>query len=175
MNPDTEAAAAETSSPVNCILSGVKTSASSGRVVDGLLRMVDEVMAENVRLKISMKRKRELPMRKQLELKDKHMETMEEQFKFQITSLNEKHISMVSSYSGIVKEQQEKIAELEEKLKGLTDAMIETKLQLKFASARGSPVSNAKVILVPKKTSASAEKKAGVEEMELVEEGYYAE
>jgi hypothetical protein len=169
---------AETSCPVNSILSGVTTTATSGRVVDGLLRMIDETMAENIRLKTSMKRKRELPLRKQLELKDQQIETMEQEFKFQITSLNEKHISMVSSYSGIVKEQQEKITELEEKLKGLTDAMIETKFQLKFATdaAKDNPVSKSKVILVPKKTSSacSVEKKEP-EEMELVEEGYYAE
>lgn len=152
----------ETSCPVHSILNGITTTATSGIVVDGLLRMIDETMSENIRLKTSLKRKRELPIRKQLELKDKQIETMEQEFKFQITSLNEKHISMVSSYSGIVKEQQEKITELEEKLKGL--------------AAKGNPASKSKVILVPKKTScpASVEKKEP-EEMELVEEGYYDE
>jgi len=96
------------------------------------------MMEENVKLKASVKRRAENPLRKQLEFKDKHLANIEEQFKFQITKLNEQHISMVSGYAGVVKDQAEKIAELEEKLKGLTDAMIETKFQLRDATAASS-------------------------------------
>jgi len=108
---------------------------------------MDTLMEENNVLKTRLKRRAEQPLRKQIANKEAEMANIEEQFKFQLTTLNEKHISMVSNYAGVVKEQQEKITELEEKLKGLTDAMIETKFQLKNATSKGSPASNAKVIL----------------------------
>lgn len=132
MNPDTITA-------VNAVYNGLTAAASSADAVVGYIKIMDCMMEENVKLKASMKRRAENPLRKQLELKDKHMANIEEQFKFQITHLNEQHISMVSSYAGVVKEQAEKIAELEEKLKSLGEAMIETKFQLRDATARGSP------------------------------------
>lgn len=131
----------------NAVYDGLKTAVETDNALAGLLRVMDTLMEENNCLKTRLKRRSELPLRKQIEAKDKEMANIEEQFKFQLTTLNEKHISMVSSYAGVVKEQQEKITELEEKLKGLTDAMIETKFQLKSATAKGSPATNAKVIL----------------------------
>jgi hypothetical protein len=131
----------------NAVYDGLKTAVETDNALAGLLKVMDALMEENNLLKTRLKRRAEQPLRKQIEGHQKQMENMEEQFKFQLTTLNEKHISMVSNYAGVVKEQQEKITELEEKLKGLTDAMIETKLQLKYASAKGSPASNAKVIL----------------------------
>jgi uncharacterized membrane protein YheB (UPF0754 family) len=131
----------------NAVYDGLKTAVETDNALAGLLKVMDALMEENNVLKTRLKRRGEQPLRKQIEGHQKQMENMEEQFKFQLTSLNEKHISMVSSYAGVVKEQQEKITELEEKLRGLTDAMIETKFQLKNATSKGSPASNAKVIL----------------------------
>jgi hypothetical protein len=117
----------------NAVYDGLKTAVETDNALAGLLKVMDTLMEENNCLKTRLKRRSELPLRKQIEAKDKEMANIEEQFKFQLTTLNEKHISMVSSYAGVVKEQQEKITLLEEQLKG--------------RPAKGSPASNAKVIL----------------------------
>jgi uncharacterized membrane protein YheB (UPF0754 family) len=143
----------------NAVYDGLKTAVETDNALAGLLKVMDALMEENNVLKTRLKRRAEQPLRKQIEGHQKQMENMEEQFKFQLTSLNEKHISMVSSYAGVVKEQQEKITELEEKLRGLTDAMIETKFQLKNATSKGNPASNAKVIL--KRVAPSSPKQSG--------------
>jgi hypothetical protein len=143
---------------VDAVYGGLKTAVSTGDVAIGYIRIMDVLMGENVKLRASLKRRAELPLRKQIEAKEKQMVNMEEQFKFQLTTLNEKHISMVSSYAGVVKEQQDKITELEEKLRG--------------ATAKGSPASTSRVIMVPKRGLTGREVAV---EMELVEEGDYAE
>jgi hypothetical protein len=117
----------------NAVYDGLKTAVETDNALAGLLKVMDTLIEENNCLKTRLKRRSELPLRKQIEAKDKEMANIEEQFKFQLTTLNEKHISMVSNYAGVVKEQQEKITLLEEQLKG--------------RSAKGNPVSNAKVIL----------------------------
>jgi hypothetical protein len=151
----------------NAVYDGLKTAVETDNALAGLLKVMDTLIEENNCLKTRLKRRSELPLRKQIEAKDKEMANIEEQFKFQLTTLNEKHISMVSNYAGVVKEQQEKITELEGKLKGLTDAMIETKFQLKNASAKGSPATNSKVIL-KKVPSVSSPKHSGYGELHQV-------
>jgi uncharacterized coiled-coil protein SlyX len=146
---------------VDAVYGGLKTAVSTGDVAIGYIRIMDVLMGENVKLRASLKRRAELPLRKQIEAKEKQMETMEEQFKFQLTSLNEKHISMVSSYAGVVKEQQDKINELIEKLNAAQRPY-----------AKGSAASTSRVIMVPKKGLTGREVAV---EMELVEEGDYAE
>jgi hypothetical protein len=117
----------------NAVYDGLKTAVETDNALAGLLKVMDALMEENNVLKTRLKRRAEQPLRKQIANKDAEMANIEEQFKFQLTTLNEKHISMVSSYAGVVKEQQEKITLLEEQLKG--------------RPAKGNPASNAKVIL----------------------------
>lgn len=150
----------------NAVYDGLKTAVETDNALSGLLKVMDSLMDENNTLRTRLKRRAEQPLRKQIEAEKKLRETMEEQFKFQITSLNEKHISMVSSYAGVVKEQQEKITELEDKLRGLTDAMIETKIQLRDAT--GSPATNAKAMTIQVKKK--KEKKPKSSDDELSEE-----
>ena len=139
----------------NSVYEGLKTAVETDNALSGLLKVMDSLMDENTTLRTRLKRRAEQPLRKQVEAEKKLRETMEEQFKFQITSLNEKHISMVSSYAGVVKEQQEKITELEEKLKGLTDTT-------------GSLATNAKVTTIQVKKK--KEKKPKTSDDELSEE-----
>ena len=151
----------ELNTAVDAVYGGLKTAVSTGDVAIGYIRIMDVLMGENVKLRASLKRRAEQPLRKQIEAKEKQMETMEEQFKFQLTTLNEKHISMVSSYAGVVKEQQDKINELIEKLNAAQRPY-----------AKGSPSATSRVIMVPKKGLTGREVAV---EMELVEEGDYAE
>jgi hypothetical protein len=136
----------------NAVYDGLKTAVETDNALAGLLKVMDTLIEENNCLKTRLKRRSELPLRKQIEAKDKEMANIEEQFKFQLTTLNEKHISMVSNYAGVVKEQQEKITELEGKLKGL---------------AKGSPATNSKVIL-KKVPSVSSPKHSGYGELHQV-------
>ena len=136
----------------NAVYDGLKTAVETDNALAGLLKVMDTLIEENNCLKTRLKRRSELPLRKQIEAKDKEMANIEEQFKFQLTTLNEKHISMVSNYAGVVKEQQEKITELEGKLKGLT---------------KGSPATNSKVIL-KKVPSVSSPKHSGYGELHQV-------
>jgi hypothetical protein len=136
----------------NAVYDGLKTAVETDNALAGLLKVMDTLIEENNCLKTRLKRRSELPLRKQIEAKDKEMANIEEQFKFQLTTLNEKHISMVSNYAGVVKEQQEKITELEGKLKGL---------------AKGSPSTNSKVIL-KKVPSVSSPKHSGYGELHQV-------